>query len=184
MNHPPLRLARRPASPHPPPAPTACRSSPRRSMPSPGSAPPAGPATPPSTCTPWPASSPRPSSSCPKPSTTHATRNSPGPRSANSPAPPPPPQHAATGTNHDQLDKDHRHNAADRASPEPTLGLSGVGRSRRSTSCGKLPRSSPWSRRSLQRVTGTPTITRAVPPLWAGHRLEVDHEADAQIWAF
>jgi hypothetical protein len=54
----------------------------------------------------------RPSSSCPRPSTTPATRNLPGPRSANSSAQPPPPQHAATGTSHDQLDKDHRHKAA------------------------------------------------------------------------
>jgi len=42
------------------------------------------------------------------------TRNSPGPRSANCSAPPPPPRHAATGTNHDQLDNDHRHNADER----------------------------------------------------------------------
>jgi hypothetical protein len=47
----------------------------------------------------------------PRPSTTPATRNSPGPRSASSSTPPPPPRHAATGTSHDQLDKDHRHNA-------------------------------------------------------------------------
>jgi hypothetical protein len=60
---------------------------------------------------PWPASSPRPSSSCPRPSTTPATRNSPGPRSASSSAPPPPPQPAATETDRDQLDNDHRHNA-------------------------------------------------------------------------
>jgi hypothetical protein len=37
------------------------------------------------------------------------------PRSANSSAPPPPQRPAATGTSHDQLDKDHRHNADDRA---------------------------------------------------------------------
>jgi hypothetical protein len=47
----------------------------------------------------------------PTPSTTPATRNSPGTRSASSSAPPPPPQHATTGTSHDQLDNDHRHNA-------------------------------------------------------------------------
>ena len=70
-----------------------------------------GSATPPSTCTPSPASSPRPSNSCLRPSTTPPTRNSPGPRSASSWAPRPPPQHTATGTNHDQLDKDHVHNA-------------------------------------------------------------------------
>ena len=52
------------------------------------------------------------SSSCPRPSTTPATRNSPGPRSATSPTPPPPPRHAATAESHDPLDKDHRHNAA------------------------------------------------------------------------
>lgn len=40
-----------------------------------------------------------------------ATRNTPGPRSANSSAPPPQPRPAATRTSHDQLDKDHRHNA-------------------------------------------------------------------------
>jgi hypothetical protein len=44
------------------------------------------------------------------------TRSSPGPRSASSPAPPPPRRHAATRTSHDQLDKDHRHNADERAS--------------------------------------------------------------------
>src|SRR5262250_2001646 len=43
---------------------------------------------------------------------TPATRNSPGPRSANFSTPPLPQPHAATGTSHDQLDKDHRHNAA------------------------------------------------------------------------
>ena len=32
-------------------------------------------------------------------------------QSASSSTPPPPPPHAATGTNHDQLDNDHRHNA-------------------------------------------------------------------------
>ena len=84
---------------------------------SPGCAPPTGSATPPSGCTPWPASSPRPNGSCPRPSTTPATRNSPGPRSANSSAPPPPQRHAATGTSHDQLDKDHRHNADERMLP-------------------------------------------------------------------
>jgi hypothetical protein len=52
----------------------------------------------------------------PRPSTTPATRNSPGPKPASSPAPPPPPRHAATGTRHDPLDKDHRHNADERAS--------------------------------------------------------------------
>src|ERR1700733_1879088 len=46
------------------------------------------------------------------PSMTPATRSSPGPRSASSSTPPPPPRHAATETRHDQLDKDHRHNAA------------------------------------------------------------------------
>jgi hypothetical protein len=51
----------------------------------------------------------------PKPSTTPATRNSPGPRSASSSAPPPPQQHAATGTSHDQLDRDHVHNADERS---------------------------------------------------------------------
>ena len=66
-------------------------------------------------CTPWPASPPRPNSSCPRPSTTPATRNSPGPRSASSWAPPPPSQPAATGTIHDQLDKDHVHNSDERA---------------------------------------------------------------------
>jgi hypothetical protein len=50
----------------------------------------------------------------PRPSTTPATRNSPGPRSANSSAPPAPQQPATTGTTHDQLDNDHPHNAADR----------------------------------------------------------------------
>jgi hypothetical protein len=29
-----------------------------------------------------------------------------------------------------------------------------------------------------------PPIDARDPPFWAGHRLEVDHEADAQIWAF
>ena len=82
---------------------------------SPGCAPPTGSATPPSTCTPWRASSPRPSSSCPKPSAPPATRNSPGPRSANSWAPPPPQRHGVTGTSHDQFDKDHVHNADERA---------------------------------------------------------------------
>jgi len=72
--------------------------------------------------TPWPASSPRPSNYCPPPSTTPATKSSPGPRSANSSAPPPPPQPAATGTTHDQLDNDHPHNAADRAVDESWLG--------------------------------------------------------------
>jgi hypothetical protein len=76
---------------------------------------PTGSASPPSGCTPWQASSPRPSSSWPRPSTTPATRNSPGPRSASSSTPPPPPSHAPTRTARDQLDNDHPHNAADRA---------------------------------------------------------------------
>jgi hypothetical protein len=50
----------------------------------------------------------------PQPSTTPATRNSPGPRSASSSTPPPPPRHAATGSSHDRLDNDHRHNADER----------------------------------------------------------------------
>jgi hypothetical protein len=50
-----------------------------------------------------------------RPSKTPATRNSPGPRSANFSTPPLPQRHAATGTSHDQLDKDHRHNADDSA---------------------------------------------------------------------
>jgi AhpD family alkylhydroperoxidase len=49
---------------------------------------------------------------------TPATKNSPGPRSASSSAPPPPRQAAATGTSHDQLDEDHRHNADERASDQ------------------------------------------------------------------
>ncbi|MGO8885687.1 MAG: dihydrofolate reductase family protein [Streptosporangiaceae bacterium] len=48
------------------------------------------------------------------PSTTPATRNSPGPRSASSSTPPPQLRHAATGTSNDQLDKDHPHNADER----------------------------------------------------------------------
>ena len=58
----------------------------------------------------------------PRPSTTLATRNSPGPRSASSSAPPPQPQHAATGTAHNQLDKDHPHNADERM-PAPDWAL-------------------------------------------------------------
>src|SRR6516164_5002115 len=99
-----------------------------RSTSSPGCAPPTGSATPPSTCTPWPASSPKPSNSCPRPSMTPATRNSPGPRSANYSAPPPPQQHAATGTSHDQLDKDHVHNAAVRLSSAGLSSSNGFGR--------------------------------------------------------
>jgi hypothetical protein len=60
----------------------------------------------------------KPNSSCPRPSMTPAARNSPGPRSASSSAPPPPPQLAATGTSHDQLDIDHRHNADVRTSDQ------------------------------------------------------------------
>ena len=117
-------------TPHEPPAPApgpprpAARARHRRrqppvlneaiDQPRPAAHRPTGSATPPSGCTPWPASSPRPNSSCPRPSTTPATRNSPGPRSASSSTPPPPPRHAATGTSHDQLDKDHRHNADER----------------------------------------------------------------------
>jgi hypothetical protein len=111
MNRPPLRIAAPASCPHPLPATTASTSSPKRSTTSPASAPPTGSATPASTSTPSPASSPKPNNSCPRPSPTPATRNSPGPRSANSSAPPPQPQHAATRTSHDQLDKDHRHNA-------------------------------------------------------------------------
>ena len=129
MNRPPLRLARPgqlPAPRHRRRQPPRPHRSDRRPRPPPHA--PTGSATPPSTCTPWPASSPTPSSSCPRPSTTPATRNSPGPRSASSWAPPPPPRHAATGTTHDQLDKDHPHNAA-------------VGARRsRVTACGKAPR--------------------------------------------
>jgi hypothetical protein len=47
----------------------------------------------------------------PRPSTTPATRNSPGPRSASSSVSPPPPRRAATTESHDPLDNDHRHNA-------------------------------------------------------------------------
>jgi hypothetical protein len=105
--------SRPPRGPRPAPScgPEPIADSTRRSTPSPGCAPPTGSATPPSTSTPWPASSPRPNSSCPRPSTTPATRNSPGPRWANSSAPPPPPRPAATAITHDQLDKDHVHNA-------------------------------------------------------------------------
>src|SRR5580704_6555228 len=46
---------------------------------------------------------------------TLATGNSAGLRSANSSTSAPPQRHAATGTSHDQLDRDHRHNADDRA---------------------------------------------------------------------
>jgi putative transposase len=88
----------------------------RKKMAAPGCAPPTGSATLPSICTRWPASSPRPSNCCPRPSMTPASRNSPGPRSASSSAPPPQQRRAATGTSHDQLDKDHRHNAAGRSS--------------------------------------------------------------------
>jgi hypothetical protein len=65
----------------------------------------------------WPASSPKPNESCPKPSTTPATRNSPGPKSASYSTPPAPPRRAATAESHDPLDKDHRHIADERALP-------------------------------------------------------------------
>jgi hypothetical protein len=47
---------------------------------------------------------------------TPATRNSAGPRSASSSTPPLRQRHAATGTSHEPLDKDHRHNADERYS--------------------------------------------------------------------
>jgi hypothetical protein len=51
----------------------------------------------------------------PTPSQTPATRAPPGPRSANSSASPPTPPPGATDLTTDQLDRDHPHNADERA---------------------------------------------------------------------
>jgi hypothetical protein len=114
MNRPPLRLARLGQLPAPATGEGSLQVLTEAIDSLAASARPTGSATLASASTPWPASSPRPNDSCPRPSATPATRNSPGPRSANCSAPPLPQQHAATGTSHDQLDKDHRHNVADR----------------------------------------------------------------------
>jgi hypothetical protein len=70
-----------------------------------------GSATAASACTPWPASSTKPTRCSPRPSTTPATKNSPGPTSPSSSASRPAPQPGSDGNRHEPLDNDHPHNA-------------------------------------------------------------------------